>query len=51
MRIEKWKYKDKEIDIPIFEEDEIEKNEDIVDLEKTKDLKEILENIEVENAN
>ena len=45
MRIEKWKYKDTEIEVPILEEDEIEKNEDIDELEKTLDLTETLTNI------
>ena len=51
MKIEKWKYQDKEIDIPIFDMDEIETNEDIDTLEKTKDLTETLENIEDIDAN
>lgn len=40
MKIEKWIYGDKEINVPILEEDEIEKNEDISDsdLEDTLDL-------------
>ena len=41
MRIEKWNYKGKEIDVPIVEEDEIEKNL-VDDLDKTKDLSEEL---------
>lgn len=41
MKIETWNYKGKEIEVPILEEDEIEKNIDI-DLEKTLDLTEEL---------
>lgn len=51
MKIEKWKYKDTEIDVPILDDYEIETNEDIVDLEKTKELTEILESIDKENDN
>lgn len=50
MRLEKWKYKDTEIDIPIFDEDEIETNEDIERLEKTIDLTKTLKSIEDEDA-
>lgn len=41
MKIEKWIYKGEEIEVPIVEEDEIEK-ELKVDLENTKDLTEEL---------
>lgn len=43
MRIEKWKYKDKEVNVPILENDEIEINEDIDELENTIDLTKTLE--------
>ena len=43
MKIEKWIYKGKEVDVPILEDDEIEENLNIEqELEKTKDLKEEL---------
>lgn len=45
MKIEKWKYKNTEIEIPILDEDEIEKNENLDDLENTIDLSEVLYNI------
>lgn len=45
MKIEKWKYKGEEIEIPILDEDEIEKNESLDDLEKTIDLSEVIYNI------
>lgn len=45
MKIEKWLYKGKEVDVPIFDEEEIEKNEEIPELENTIDLKEVLNNI------
>lgn len=45
MNIEKWLYKGKEVDVPIFDEEEIETNEDITELENTIDLKEVLNNI------
>ena len=45
MKIEKWIYKGKEIDVPIFEEEEIEKNEEIPEFENTIDLTEVLNNI------
>ena len=51
MRIEKWSYKGKEIVVPILEEEEIEKNEDIDELEITKDLTEDLKGMEVNNVN
>ena len=44
MKIEKWIYKGKEVEIPILEENEIETNEDI-ELDQTKDLTKELENI------
>lgn len=50
MKIEKWKYKGKEIDVPILDEEEIEINEIIDELEKTKDLKELLSNRGENNA-
>lgn len=50
MKIEKWKYNDTEIDVPVFEDDEIEKNEDIEYLEITKDLTEVLEKLGDTNA-
>lgn len=49
MRIEKWKYKDEEIEVPLLEKDEIETNEVIENLEDTIDLTKTLENIEDEN--
>lgn len=51
MKIEKWKYQGREVDVRILEEDEIEKNEYFDDLEDTLDLTEQLENIEDYNAN
>lgn len=51
MRIEKWNYKGKEIVVPILEEEEIEKNEDIDELEITKDLTEDLKGMEVNDVN
>lgn len=45
MKIEKWKYKDTEVEIPILEEDEIEKNENLDDLENTIDLSNIVNDI------
>lgn len=45
MKIEKWLYKGKEVDVPIFDEEEIEKNEETPELENTIDLKEVLNNI------
>ena len=50
MKIEKWIYKGNEIDVPIFDEDEIETNEEFTELEKTKDLKELLGNKGENNA-
>ena len=49
MKIEKWMYKGKEVEVPVFEEDEIETNENIKDLEKTKELTSELEEISEEN--
>lgn len=51
MKIEKWKFNGKEIDIPILEEEDKEQNEDIEPLESTIDLTETLKNMENENAN
>jgi len=51
MKLEKWKYKGKEVEVSIFEENEIEKNENIEELEQIKDLNEILKDIEVNDAN
>lgn len=45
MKIEKWIYKGEEIEVPILEENEIETNEDISELEKTKDLTQELSDI------
>lgn len=45
MRVEKWIYKNKEIDVPILEEDEIETNEDIDYLENTVDLTKTIEDL------
>ena len=46
MKIEKWNYKGEEIEIPILEGDEIERNLDIESkLESTQDLTEDLKNI------
>ena len=45
MKIEKWKYRDTEIEIHILEEDEIEKNENLDDLETTIDLSKVVESI------
>ena len=43
MRIEKWNYEGKEINIPIFEEIDIETNETIEDdIDNTKDISELL---------
>lgn len=43
MKVEKWIYKGKEIDVPILEEDEIEQNEEVDYLEKTIDIRNVLE--------
>lgn len=45
MKIEKWLYKGKEVDVSIFDEDEIEINEDTPEFENTIDLKEVLSDI------
>lgn len=37
MRIEKWKYENEEIEVPIVDEEDIEKNED--DLDQTMPIK------------
>ena len=43
MKIEKWKYKGEEVEVPILEDDEIEENLQVQeDLEKTIDLSETL---------
>lgn len=44
MRIEKLFFDGKEIEVPVVEENDIEKNENF-DLEKTIDLKEVIEKI------
>ena len=54
MKVEKWKYKGEVVDVNIFEDDEIEKNEDIEDmdnleLENTVDIKEKLKEFEEEH--
>lgn len=50
MKIEKFNTINGNVEIPIFEDDEIEKNEYIDDLENTKELTEILKNIGVEDV-
>ena len=45
MKIEKWKYKGEIIDVPIVEEEDIEKNINIDTIENTKDLTDELKNI------
>ena len=45
MKIEKWLYKGKEVDVPIFDEEEIETNEETPEFENTIDLKEALNGI------
>ena len=45
MKIEKWIYNGEEIEVPILEDDEIEKNIDINNLENTKDLTEELKDV------
>lgn len=46
MKIEKWMYKGKEIEVPIMDEEEIERNEDFdQDLENTLELRKELKNI------
>ena len=45
MKVEKWLYKDKEIDVPVFEESEIETNEETPEFENTIDLTEVLKDI------
>lgn len=51
MKIEKWNYKSKEIDVLILDKDEIELNEDLDnnDLEKTSILTGLLNNKEGNN--
>lgn len=45
MKIEKWLYNGKEVDVPIFNEEEIETNEDNPEFENTIDLKQVLNDI------
>lgn len=45
MKIEKWKYKDQEIEIPILEDEDIERNEILDKLEKTINLNEVLQEV------
>jgi hypothetical protein len=45
MKIEKWIYEGKEVEIPILEEDEFEFNMDESNLDITKDLSKELENV------
>ena len=46
MRIEKWMYNGEEIEVPILDEEDIDKNLDINnDLEKTIELSEVINNI------
>lgn len=43
MRVEKWNFDGKEVDLPIFEDEDIETNEIFEDdLENTKDISELL---------
>ena len=42
MKIEKWKFKNEEVDVTIFEDEDIENNEIIDDLEDTKDISKLL---------
>ena len=45
MRVEKWNLNGKEIDLTIFDDEDIETNEnDIEDLENTQDISELLNN-------
>ena len=46
MRIEKWKFEDKEIEVPILDDEEIEKNDDEI-LDKTQPI----DINEIEDAN
>lgn len=43
MKIEKWNFRGEEIELPIFEDEDIETNEIIEDLENTKDISELLD--------
>lgn len=43
MKIEKWKLKDKELDVKILDDDEIETNEE---LDVTADLTEVVEKVD-----
>ena len=46
MKIEKWMYNGEEVEVPILEEDDVENNLDINnDLEKTMDLREVIDSI------
>lgn len=45
MRIEKWIYKGQEVEVPVLEDDEIEKNINVDSIETTQDLTEELKNI------
>lgn len=45
MRIEKWIYEGKEVEVPILEDYEIETNEDNPELENTKNLSDLLKNV------
>ena len=42
MRVEKWNFEGKEVDVTILDEDEIEKNDPSDDFENTIDLEEIM---------
>ena len=45
MKIEKWIYKGEEVEVPILEENEIEKNIDLSELDITKDLSKELKEV------
>ena len=45
MKIEKWIYEGKEVEVPILDADEIETNEGNPKLEITKDLSEEIKNV------
>ena len=38
MRIEKWKYEDKEVEVPILDEEEMETNDDDDELDNTMEM-------------
>ena len=38
MRIEKWKYEDKEVEVPILDEEEMETNDDGDELDNTMEM-------------